>query len=107
MTEVVENTNTADEPQQLGLISTIFRCYRENFSLFWRIMMPVIIFSFLFNIGENFSESFVAPENLWRFGISDAVRNRTYRVFLVGGNSDSRLAGLNVKNFTHRVAVKI
>ena len=67
MTDMAENTNTANAPQQSRRISTIFRCYRDNFALFWRIMMPVIIFSFLFDIGENFSDSFFGPENVWCF----------------------------------------
>ena len=68
MTEVEENANTVDAlQQQPRLISTIFRCYRENFALFWRIMLPVILFGFLFDVGMNFSDSFFAPENLWRF----------------------------------------
>jgi hypothetical protein len=68
MAEVVENTNTTDiSPRRTGLISTIFRCYRKNFALFWRIMVPVIIFSVLFDIGENFSSSFFGPENVWLF----------------------------------------
>ena len=74
MTEVAENTNTVEALQrQPRLISTIFRCYRENLALFWRIMMPVIIFSFLFNIGENFSGSFFAPENLWHFDTASGL----------------------------------
>ena len=68
MAEVVENTNTTDiSPRRTGLISTIFRSYRKNFALFWRIMVPIIIFSVLFDIGENFSSSFFGPENLWHF----------------------------------------
>ena len=67
MTDMAENTNTANAPQQSRRISTIFRCYRKNFGLFWRIMMPVIIFSFLFDVGVSFSDSFFDPENLWRF----------------------------------------
>ena len=68
MTDVAENTNTTDVPaQQPGLISKIFRCYRDNFGLFWRIMLPFIIFSFLFDTAVSFSESFFGPENLWRF----------------------------------------
>ena len=68
MAEVVENTNTTDiSPRRTDLISTIFRSYRKNFALFWRIMMPVIIFGFLFDIGENFSSSFFGPENVWLF----------------------------------------
>ena len=73
MTEVVENVNTADTPRRLGLISTIFRCYRKNFGLFWRIMLPMIIFNFLFNIAENFSESYVTPENLWLFDTASGL----------------------------------
>ena len=68
MAEVMENTNTTDiSPRRTDLISTIFRSYRKNFSLFWRIMMPIIIFSVLFDIGENFSSSFFGPENVWLF----------------------------------------
>jgi hypothetical protein len=68
MAEVVENTNTTDiSPRRTGLISTIFRSYRKNFALFWRIMVPIIIFSVLFDIGANFSDSFFGPENLWHF----------------------------------------
>ena len=65
MTEIVESTNTADvQAQQPGPISTIFRCYRENFALFWRIMIPVVLIGFLFDVGISFSDSFSAPENL-------------------------------------------
>ena len=75
MAEVVENTNTTDiSPRRTGLISTIFRSYRKNFSLFWRIMTPVIIFGFLFDIGENFSSSFFDPEDVWIF---DTARGLT------------------------------
>ena len=74
MTNTAENANTADMTlPQSGLILTIFRGYRENFARFWRIMMPVIIFSFLFNIGENFSENFFAPENVWRFDTASGL----------------------------------
>ena len=72
MAEVVENTNTTDiSPRRTGLISTIFRSYRKNFSLFWRIMVPVIIFGFLFDFVLSLSDGFFGPENLWRF---DTVR---------------------------------
>ena len=75
MAEVVENTNTTDiSPRRTDLISTIFRSYRKNFALFWRIMVPIIIFGFLFDIGENFSDSFFGPENVWRF---DTARGLT------------------------------
>ena len=63
MAEVVENTNTTDiSPRRTDLISTIFRSYRKNFALFWRIMMPVIIFGFLFDIGMSLLTSFLGAE---------------------------------------------
>ena len=37
MTDMAENTNTANAPQQSRRISTIFGCYRNNFALFWRV----------------------------------------------------------------------
>ena len=47
MADVVENMDTPKGPtQQPGRISTIFQCYRENFWLFWRIMMPLYRFRF-------------------------------------------------------------
>ena len=48
MARIVENTKTTDgQMQQAGLISRVFRCYRKNFGLLWRIMLPLIIFSLL------------------------------------------------------------
>lgn len=68
MTDIAENINTTDmSARGAGLILTIFRGYRENFARFWRIMMPVIIFGFLFDVGISFSDSFFDPENLWCF----------------------------------------
>lgn len=44
MADVVENIDTAKVPaQQPERISAIFRCYRDNFWLFWRIMLPIQI----------------------------------------------------------------
>lgn len=74
MADIAENANTPDMiPRQSGLISTVFRDYWENFALFWRIMMPVILFGFLFDIGTSFSDSFFAPESLWRFDTARGV----------------------------------
>ena len=74
MTDVVENSKPVDTlPRQPRFISTIFKCYRENFVLFWRIMMPVIIFSFLFDFGLSFSNSFFYPEELWHFDTARGV----------------------------------
>ena len=68
MPDVVENTNTTDiQTQQVGLMSTVFQCYRANFWLFWRIVMPLIFFSFLFEIGATLLDSAVGSKDLWRF----------------------------------------
>ena len=68
MTDVVENMDTPKVPaQQPRLISTMFQCYRENFWLFWRIMMPLIVFGFLFDFVLSLSDGFFDPENLWHF----------------------------------------
>ena len=68
MTDIVENTSSTDVPtQQPSLISKIFRCYRDNFWLFWRIMMPFIFFSFAFEIGGNSADGYFVSENLWHF----------------------------------------
>lgn len=68
MADIVENGNAVDiPPQQPRRISKIFRCYRENLVIFWRIMLPVIIFSFLFDFGLSFSDNFFNPGELWHF----------------------------------------
>ena len=44
MQDVLENTgNTASVPQRPGLMSTIFREYRNHFGLFWRVMLPLFV----------------------------------------------------------------
>lgn len=58
---------TDRQTEQLGFISTIFRCYRENFGLFWRIMLPLIFFSFLFEIGTGLLDNLFGSKGLWRF----------------------------------------
>ena len=62
---------TDRQTEQPGLISTIFRCYRENFGLFWRVMLPFVVLGFLFHFGlslfESLSDSVSDPKNLWRF----------------------------------------
>lgn len=68
MVDIVEDRNAVDiPPWQPKRISTIFRCYRENFLRFWHVMLPVIIFSFLFDFGLSFSDGFFNPEELWHF----------------------------------------
>ncbi len=66
MTDITQNTDTTNTPQQPRLISTVFKTYRTNFVLFWRIMMPMIIFGFLFNLVMNLLTT-LDPENPWHF----------------------------------------
>lgn len=72
MADVVENIDTAKvPPQQPELISAIFRCYRDNFWLFWRILLPFVVLGFLFHFGLRFFDSLfdsvADPKNLWHF----------------------------------------
>jgi hypothetical protein len=72
MTEIANNVDGAKVPaQQPELISVIFRCYRDNFVIFWRIMLPFVVLGFLFHFGESLLESrfdsVSDPKNLWRF----------------------------------------
>ena len=68
MTEMAENRNTVEtEVQQSGHVSMMFRCYWDNFWLFWRIMIPLIFFSVAFEIVGNSSEAYFGSEDLWHF----------------------------------------
>ena len=97
MAEVVENTNTTDiSPRRTDLISTIFRSYRKNFALFWRIMMPVIIFGFLFDIGMSLL-TILGAENLWHFDTS--------RGLFVSENPDSTGVQWGMIFFFHTFSV--
>ena len=72
MADVVENIDPTKVPaQRPELISVIFRCYRDNFVIFWRIMLPFVVLGVLFHFGLSFFESLFDsvsdPKNLWRF----------------------------------------
>ena len=96
MTEIVENSGTTNgQTEQPRLISTIFRCYRENFGLFWRIMLPFVVLGFLFYFGlslfESLFDSVSDPKNLWRF---DTTRGLTVNKYpredlIASGSVDS------------------
>ncbi len=53
MQNVLENTADAGEMSQQhpGLVSRILRDYRNNFGLFWQVMVPLIIVNLLFYLG--------------------------------------------------------
>lgn len=83
MADVVENIDPTKGPsQQPELISVIFRCYRDNFVIFWRIMLPFVVLAFLFHFGLSFLESLFDsvsdPKNLWRFDTTRGLAVREY-----------------------------
>ena len=74
MQNVLENVgDAAAATQKLGLVSTIFREYRNNFGLFWRVMLPIIIVSLVFNIALFLFFKLSFPESQWIFSTSDGV----------------------------------
>lgn len=83
MAEIVENTDSTKVPaQRPELISVIFRCYRDNFVIFWRIMLPFVVLGFLFHFGlsllESLFDSVSDPKNLWRFDTTRGLTVSTY-----------------------------
>ncbi len=76
MQDALENTsNTTSVPQQSGLISTIFREYRNHFGLFWRVMLPLIIASLILYIGWFLFFKQMNPEAQWTFSTSAGVNS--------------------------------
>ena len=73
MQDILENTdNTTSVPQQSGLMSTIFGEYRNQFGLFWRVMLPIIVFSLIFWF---LLFKFGAPEAAqWTFSTSAGIK---------------------------------
>ena len=72
MQNVLQNTgDTAALLRRLGLLSRIFRDYRNHFGLFWRVMLPVIIVSLLFIVGLLLFFKFGTSEARWIFNTSD------------------------------------
>ena len=74
MINATERTNTTDTPlRQPKLFSTIFECYRKNFVLFWGIMVPLIIFSLLFEVPNILVAGLPTSEALWHFDTSRGI----------------------------------
>ena len=67
MQNVLENTNVADTiPQKHPkLVSKIFRDYRNNFGLFWRVMFPLIIVNLLLYMGMFLFSTLMSSEGQW------------------------------------------
>ena len=74
MQDASENTdNTISVPQQSGLMSTIFREYRNQFGLFWRVMLPVIIVSLAFYSALFLFSKLWISEAQWTFSTSGEI----------------------------------
>lgn len=67
MQNVLENTAGAGEMSQQhpGLVSQIFRDYRNNFGLFWQVMLPLIIVNLLFCLGLFLFLTSMFPDGQW------------------------------------------
>ena len=72
MQNVLENTaGTVETPQQHPkLASRIFRDYRNNLGLFWRVMLPLIIINFLLLMGVFLLAS---PEMQWTMSTAGSL----------------------------------
>ena len=87
MQNVLENKgNTGVILQRPGIVSTIFREYRNHFGLFWRVMLPVIIVSLIFNVALFLSFKFGIPEAQWSFSTSEGIGARS-SLPLIGSSS--------------------
>lgn len=74
MKDVLENTdNTPPVPQQSGLIATLFRGYWNDFGLFWRVMLPVIIVSLAFYSASLLFSKLWISEAQWTFSTSGEI----------------------------------
>ena len=97
----MENTgDTTSVPQQSGLMSTIFREYRNHFGLFWRVMLPLIIVSFLFTIALLLNFKFRTPESQWIFSTSNGSSLKAPSTFDVSSGTSqpsSRSVGVRWK----------
>ncbi len=71
----LENTADAGEmtEQHPRLVSQIFRDYRNNFGLFWQVMLPLIIVNFLLYIGIFLFFKLVSPEAQWTVSTADGI----------------------------------
>ena len=74
MQNVLRDTaETGAIPRRRGRVSTIFREYRNHFGLFWRVMLPVIIVSLIFNIALFLFFKLGVSEAQWSFSTSKGI----------------------------------
>ena len=79
MQNVIENTGAT--PRRPGIMPTIFREYRNHFGLFWRMMIPIIIVSLIFNIAVFLFFKLAISEAQWIFSTSQGVGARSSSTF--------------------------
>lgn len=99
MQDASENTdNTASVPQQSGLMSTIFREYWNQFVLFWRVMLPLIVVSLLFIVTTLLLFlKFESSESQWIFSASDGSSRTIASTFdLSSGTSQPSTRSIGV-----------
>ena len=73
---LLQHRNVMDIPEKTrrhGLISTIFKCYRKSFVIFWGIMLPFIILSLLFELPNILLADLPTSESLWHFDTSRGI----------------------------------
>ena len=75
MQNVLENTaDAAAMPQQHPrLVSRILRDYRNNFGLFWKVMLPLIIVNLLFYMGIFLFAKSMSPEGQWTISTEGSI----------------------------------
>ena len=75
MQNVLENTAAAGEmtEQHPRLVSQIFRDYRNNFGLFWQVMLPLIIVNLLFYMGIFQFGKLMSPGGQWMLSTESSL----------------------------------
>ena len=75
MENILEDTGDAVAmPQQHPrLVSRIFRDYRNNLGLFWRVMFPLIIVNLLLYMGMFLFSKLVSPEGQWAISTASSL----------------------------------
>ena len=79
MQNTLKNTeDAASMPQQHSrLVSSMFRDYRNNFGLFWRVMFPLIIVNLLLYAGLFLFFKLVSPTGQWTISTESSLATRT------------------------------
>ena len=65
--------DTAAMPRHQGRVPRIFQEYRNHFGLLWRVMLPVIVVSLVFNSTFFLVAKLANPEALWRLSTSGNI----------------------------------